>query len=55
VEIKDPYIEQLKHFCNVVRGKEEPRTSGEDAHKTLEVTMAILESGYRNKPVEIRS
>ena len=53
VNIKDPYIEQLKHFCNVVRGKEEPRTSGEDALKTLEATMAILESGYRNKPVEL--
>jgi predicted dehydrogenase len=53
VDIKDPYIQQLKHFCNVVKGKEDPRTSGEDALKTLEVTMAILESGHKNKPVKI--
>jgi predicted dehydrogenase len=53
VRVKDPYIEQLKHFCNVIRGKEEPRTSGDDALKTLEVTMAILESGYMNRPVTI--
>ena len=54
VKVEDPYIQQLKHFCNVVRGKKEPRTSGEDAPKTLEVTMAILESGYKNKPVMIK-
>lgn len=53
VKIEDPFILQLKHFCNVVRGKEEPRTSGEDALKTLEVTMAILESGEKNMPVDL--
>ena len=55
VKIKDPYIEQLKHFCDVVRRKEDPRTSGEDGLKTLEATMAILESGYKNKPIKIKS
>ena len=53
VEVKDPYIEQLKHFCMVVTGEERPRTSGEDALKTLEVTMAILESGDKNKPIKL--
>ncbi|MCK7540304.1 MAG: Gfo/Idh/MocA family oxidoreductase [Marinilabiliales bacterium] len=27
----DTYTEQMRHFCQVVRGEEEPRTSGEDA------------------------
>lgn len=49
----DPYPSQLSHFCKVVRGEEEPRTSGEDAQKTLVVTQAILESGQTGRPVEI--
>lgn len=47
----DPYREQLKHFCHVIRGEELPRTSGEDAKKTLEVTLAVLESGETGRPI----
>jgi predicted dehydrogenase len=31
----DPYVEQLKHFCRVARGEEPPRTSGDDARRSL--------------------
>jgi predicted dehydrogenase len=49
----DPYPPQLSHFCKVIQGEEEPRTSGEDALKTLIVTQAILESGATGTPVDI--
>ena len=51
----DPYREQLKHFCHVIRGEETPRTSGEDAKKTLEVTLAVLESGETGRPIPIKN
>lgn len=47
----DPYVEQLKHFCRVVRGEEPPRTSGEDARQSLAVAMAVRESGATGRPV----
>jgi len=49
----DTYIEQMRHFCRVVKGDEEPRTSGEDARKTLAVILAVAESGQTNRPVEV--
>ncbi|MCP5152864.1 MAG: Gfo/Idh/MocA family oxidoreductase [Ectothiorhodospiraceae bacterium] len=42
---------QLAQFCRVVRGEEEPRTSGEDGLATLAATVAVLESGRTGEPV----
>ncbi len=53
IEYRDPYVDQISHFCSVIKGEEEPRTSGEDGLKTLEITMAVMESGSINKPIEI--
>lgn len=49
----DPYEEQLKHFCRVIQGLEAPRTTGEDARKTLEVTLCAYESSQTGRPVEL--
>jgi predicted dehydrogenase len=49
----DPYEEQLKHFCRVVQGVETPRTSGEDARKTLEITLAVHKSTQTGQPVVV--
>ena len=49
----DPLIAQLRHFCRVVRGKEDPRTSGEDGLRTLAVAQAVLESGRSGEPIEL--
>ncbi len=49
----DTYVEQMRHFCRVVKGEEEPRTSGEDGRRTLEVTMAVAESGRTNRPIDV--
>jgi predicted dehydrogenase len=49
----DTYVEQMRHFCRVVKGEEEPRTSGEDGRRTLEVIQAVAESGRTHRPIEI--
>jgi predicted dehydrogenase len=49
----DPYEEQLKHFCRVVQGVETPRTNGEDARKTLEITLAVHKSTQTGQPVVV--
>jgi len=53
IKSHDPYPDQLKHFCRVVKGEELPRTSGEDALQTLIVTKAVLESGETHRPIHI--
>jgi predicted dehydrogenase len=50
---EDPYIKEFSHFCRVIRGMEEPRTSGEDGKKTLEVTLAIQRSGETGQPIRL--
>jgi len=53
IKRRNPYPEQLKHFCKVINGLEKPRTSGRDGLTTLRVTMAIKESGEKNQPVKL--
>ena len=50
---EDPYIKEFNHFCRVVLGKEDPRISGEDARRTLEVTLAVQRSGEIGQPVRL--
>ncbi|WP_441233361.1 Gfo/Idh/MocA family protein [Bradyrhizobium sp. 930_D9_N1_4] len=37
----DPLVEQLRHFCAVIEGREPPLTSAEDAMGTLAVVEAV--------------
>ena len=37
---------QLKHFGNVIRGKEDPRITGEDGLSTLVVAQAVLDMAW---------
>jgi predicted dehydrogenase len=53
IKSKDPYPDQLRHFCRVIRGEETPRTSGEDALQSLRVAMAVYESGLTHRPIEV--
>jgi len=53
VESHDPLVAQMKHFCQVIKEKEKPRTSGEDALRSLAVAQAILESERLGEPVEL--
>ena len=53
VESYDPLVAQMEHFCRVIKGKEKPRTDGEDAMRSLAVALAVLESGRLGRPVEL--
>ncbi len=41
VEVSDPLVRQLSHFCRVIRGEEEPLVSAEDGYRNLQLTEAI--------------
>ena len=49
----DPLARQLKHFCAVIRGRERPRTDGDDALRTLAATRAVLASGASGEAVDL--
>ena len=51
VAAQDPLVVQLAHFGNVIRGKEEPRITGEDGLRTLAVAQAVLDSGKSGSPI----
>jgi predicted dehydrogenase len=53
VQTEDPYLQEFRHFARVIRGEEPPRISGEDARRTLEVTLAIQRSGETGQPVRL--
>jgi predicted dehydrogenase len=53
IKSNDPYPEQMSHFCRVIKGEENPRTSGEDALRTLCVVSAVIESVEKRKPITV--
>jgi len=42
--MEDAFVEQLNHFCQVIRGAEKPRISARDATQTLRATLAVYEA-----------
>jgi predicted dehydrogenase len=54
IQDDDPYVKEFRHFARVVRGEEAPRVCGEDARRTLEVTLAIQQSGETRRPVQLK-
>ncbi len=51
IEAANPYVEQLRHFAAVIRGREEPVISGHDGTRTLEATQAVLTAATTRQPV----
>jgi len=49
----DPYTEQLRHLRAVAEGREVPRCSGLDGLRTLQATLAVLESAQTGAPVTL--
>ena len=47
----DPLIEQLRHFCAVIAGREQPLISAEDAMGTLAVVEAISEAARTGQAI----
>jgi predicted dehydrogenase len=53
IKSHDPLVAQIEHFCQVIKENEKPRTSGEDALRSLAVAQAILESGRLGESVKL--
>jgi predicted dehydrogenase len=51
----DPLVEQLKHFCDVIKGDALPYVSCRDAKKSLTVVLSIIESIEKRLPVNIEN
>lgn len=49
----EPLAEQLRHFCAVIRGEEEPITNAADAAQTLAVVEAVAEASRTGGTVAI--
>jgi len=49
----DPFIVQCEHFCDVIEGKKPPRVDAEDAAKTLDATLAVLDAARTGERVDL--
>ncbi len=49
----EPLAEQIRHFCAVIRGTEQPITNAADAARTLAVVEAVAEAARTGGPVEV--
>ncbi|MEO1841478.1 MAG: Gfo/Idh/MocA family oxidoreductase, partial [Pseudomonadota bacterium] len=52
-EIEDAYVEQIHHFCAVIKSKEEPRINAVDAMKTLKATLAVFEASEKGVGIRL--
>ena len=50
---RDPYVEQLRHLCAMIGGREAPLVSGADGARTLAATLAVHESARTHAPVDL--
>lgn len=48
-----PYAEQIRHFCAVIEGTEQPVCSAEDGLRTLEATLAVHEAARSGGTVQL--
>ncbi|HEX3138988.1 MAG TPA: Gfo/Idh/MocA family oxidoreductase [Rhizobacter sp.] len=49
----DPLVQQLTHFCAVIRGDEAPRVSAADATCTLQVTLAVAQAAASRQTLSL--
>ncbi len=52
-KLGDAYAEQIRHFCAVINGKEQPRISAMDATKTLKATLAVFEASEKGAEIHL--
>lgn len=50
---EDPLRAQIRHFCAVIRGEEEPLVSGREGLATLAVIEAVKQAARTGGPVEV--
>ena len=51
---EDPFVRQIDHFCEVIRGKAEPLVSAREGTETLRVVEAIKKAAATGETVSIR-
>jgi predicted dehydrogenase len=49
----DPQARQIRHFCEVILGRETPRIDGADATRTLAATLAVKRAAETGAPVTL--
>ena len=49
----DPWLEELRHFAQVVRGTAKPLVTVQDGARTLATTLAIARSGESGLPISV--
>lgn len=49
----NPMLEEMIHFCKIIRGEEEPIITLEEAKKNLEIIIAIKESARTGKAIQL--
>ena len=54
IERESPYLRQLRHFCAVARGQEQPLIDADDGLRTLRATLAVHESARSGAPVHLQ-
>ena len=52
-KIGDAYAEQIRHFCAVIKSKEQPGISAMDATKTLKATLAVFEASEKGAEIHL--
>tara|TARA_B100001245_G_scaffold214036_1_gene180327 strand:+ start:1768 stop:2811 length:1044 start_codon:yes stop_codon:yes gene_type:complete len=53
IQPQDALTEQLRHFCEVVRGNEHPLVDAQDGAQSLKVALAVIESADKNRPITL--
>ncbi len=51
----DPWLEELRHFVQIIRGEARPLTDVVDATRTLATALAITRSAQSGVPVDVES
>ena len=53
IETADPLVRQIHHFYEVIHGREQPRITGRDAIRTLQVVQTICEAARTGDSIEL--
>jgi predicted dehydrogenase len=53
VDPEDPLVRQVRHFCHVIQGREQPLVPGWEGLKTLQVVEAVKSSARTGKAVTL--
>ena len=50
---RDCHLEIMRHFCRVIKGEEEPRITGIDAKRSLELILTVIKAVDENQTITL--